>query len=128
MSVLQETTLQEGIDHTKQPDKVLIEQEKQLLERYCKILQAFLHDKFDLQLVAIYALQVYCDSVRFPRGMLLRWFTALYELNVIHEDSFLRWKEDLSDAYPGKGNALFQVNSYLTWLEEAESEDDEDED
>lgn len=60
-------------------------------------------------------------------GMLLRWFTALYELNVIEEDSFIRWKEDITEVYPGKGKALFQVNTWLTWLQEAESEDEEDE-
>lgn len=60
--------------------------------------------------------------------MLLRWFTALYDLNVIEEDPFLQWKEDISDAYPGKGQALFQVNTWLTWLEQAESEEDDDED
>lgn len=60
--------------------------------------------------------------------MLLRWFTALYELNVIDEDSYFRWKEDITDMYPGKGQALFQVNAYLTYLEEAESEDEDEED
>lgn len=60
------------------------------------------------------------------KGMLLRWFTALYELNVIEEESFLRWKEDISDVYPGKGKALFQVNTWLLWLKEAEDEEDED--
>lgn len=63
----------------------------------------------------------------FLSGMLLRWFTALYELNVIEEDSFIRWKEDITEVYPGKGKALFQVNTWLTWLQEAESEDEEDE-
>jgi len=58
--------------------------------------------------------------------MLLRWFTALYDLNVIEEESFLKWKEDITDLYPGKGRALFQVNSWLTWLQDAESEEDED--
>jgi translation initiation factor 4G len=66
-------------------------------------------------------------SMFFFTGMLLRWFTALYELNVIEEDSLFRWKEDVNDMYPGKGKALFQVNTYLTWLQEAESEDEEDE-
>lgn len=60
-------------------------------------------------------------------GMLLRWFTALYELEIAEEEAFLRWKEDITDAYPGKGKALFQVNSWLTWLQEAESEEEEDE-
>lgn len=75
--------------------------------------------------------QVWELTVPNPRfvilGMLLRWFTALYELEIAEEEAFLRWKEDITDAYPGKGKALFQVNSWLTWLQEAESEEDEDE-
>lgn len=59
--------------------------------------------------------------------MLLRWFIALYELSTIDEDAFIKWKEDVTDAYPGKGKALFQVNCWLTWLEEAPSEEEEDE-
>lgn len=41
--------------------------------------------------------------------MLLRWFVNLYNLEIIEEEAFLKWKEDLTDAYPGKGKALFQV-------------------
>lgn len=60
--------------------------------------------------------------------MLLRWFTALYELEIVEEEAFLRWKEDIrtDDAYPGKGKALFQVNSWLTWLATASSEESDD--
>lgn len=126
--ITQESTLGAGVDPTQIPDKALLDKEKALLERYCPVLQKFLNDKRDLQLVAIFALQVFCHSVHFPKGMLLRWFRALYDLNVILEDSFLSWKEDLSDAYPGKGDALFQVNTYLTWLEQAESEDEDEDD
>lgn len=48
-----------------------------------------------------------------------------YELDLIEEDAFLKWKEDIRDDYPGKGNALFQVNQWLNWLEE-EEDDGED--
>ena len=41
--------------------------------------------------------------------MLLRWFAYLYDLEIIEEEAFMKWKEDLTDAYPGKGKALFQV-------------------
>lgn len=67
---MQETTLAEGIDATKNPDKILIEKEKSLLEKYCPVLNAFLNGHSDLQLVAVYALQVYCFSVEFPKGEL----------------------------------------------------------
>lgn len=50
----------------------------------------------------------------------------MYELEIAEEEAFLRWKEDITDAYPGKGKALFQVNSWLTWLATASSEESED--
>lgn len=55
--------------------------------------------------------------------MLLRWFMYLYNLEVCEEDAFLRWREDVTDAYPGKGEALFQVSAcalpqytLITWV------------
>ena len=38
---------------------------------------------------------------------------ALYENDIIEEGSFLKWKEDVNDTYPGKGKALFQVQLVL---------------
>lgn len=60
----------------------------------------------------MYVLQVFCFSRGFPKGMLLRWFVALYEADIIDEHVFLKWK-DVNDSYPGKGKALFQVNQWL---------------
>ena len=44
-------------------------------------------------------------------GLLLRMFMNLYNLEVIDEDAFMQWKEELNDIHPGKGQALFQVSS-----------------
>lgn len=41
--------------------------------------------------------------------MLLRWFIILYDLEIVEEEVFCKWKEDINDEYPGKGKALFQV-------------------
>lgn len=41
--------------------------------------------------------------------MLLRWFVLLYNLEIVEEEVFIKWKEDLNDEFPGKGKALFQV-------------------
>lgn len=49
-------------------------------------------------------------SLIFVPGMLLRWFIHLYDLEIVEEEAFMKWKEDLTDAYPGKGKALFQVS------------------
>lgn len=59
--------------------------------------------------------------------MLLRFFVNLYDLEVIEEDAFVQWKEDVTEAYPGKGQALFQVFQWLMWLQEAESTDEDGE-
>lgn len=113
---------------TAQDAKLLQEKEKSLLERFKSVLQAFLHEDINLQVTAVYALQVFCFAIDFPKGMLLRWFVNLYDLEIVEEEAFLKWREDVTDIYPGKGKALFQVNQWLTWLAEAESEEEEEDD
>ncbi|XP_063980145.1 eukaryotic translation initiation factor 4 gamma 2 isoform X1 [Diachasmimorpha longicaudata] len=124
--ITQETTLASGVDTSSVPDKSLQEKERGLLQKYTRVLESFL-TTIDAQVTAVHSLQVFCLSHDFPKGMLLRWFVALYELSIIDEEAFIKWKEDVTDAYPGKGKALFQVNYWLTWLQEAPSEEEEDE-
>uniref|UniRef100_A0AAQ5XUP9 Eukaryotic translation initiation factor 4 gamma 2 n=1 Tax=Amphiprion ocellaris TaxID=80972 RepID=A0AAQ5XUP9_AMPOC len=110
------------------PSKEQLDKEKQLLLSFKPVMQKFLHDYIDLQVSALYALQVHCNAKGFPKGMLLRYFANLYDMEIIEEEGFLSWKEDITQEYPGKGKALFQVNQWLTWLETAEEEESEDED
>lgn len=42
-------------------------------------------------------------------GMLLRYFVNFYDMEIIEEEAFLSWKEDVTQEYPAKGKALFQV-------------------
>lgn len=86
--------------------------------------------------------------------MLLRYFVNFYDMEIIEEEAFLAWKEDITQEFPGKGKALFQVpgrhveshlcvlgrltsphpcppppsqvNQWLTWLETAEEEESDD--
>ncbi|XP_076851068.1 eukaryotic translation initiation factor 4 gamma 2b [Brachyhypopomus gauderio] len=109
------------------PSKDQLEQEKQLLLAFKPVMQKFLHDHTDLQVSALYALQVHCNTYGFPKGMLLRYFVHFYDMEIIEEDAFLAWKEDITQEFPGKGKALFQVNQWLTWLETAEEEESEEE-
>uniref|UniRef100_A0A8C5N891 Eukaryotic translation initiation factor 4 gamma 2 n=1 Tax=Gouania willdenowi TaxID=441366 RepID=A0A8C5N891_GOUWI len=110
------------------PSKEQLDEEKQLLLSFKPVMQKFLHDHVNLQVSALYALQVHCNTKAFPKGMLLRYFVHLYDMEIIEEEAFLSWKEDVTQEYPGKGKALFQVNQWLTWLETAEEEESEDED
>jgi len=122
--ICESTTLKNS---TASVDKEDTDKERSKIEDFKNLLSLHLANP-ELQLAAVYALQVFAFSRSFPRGLLLRWFVALYEADIVDERVFLKWKEDVNDTYPGKGKALFQVNQWLTWLEEAESEEeDEDE-
>jgi len=122
-----ESTLKEGTDITANPDKTNIEKEKELIQKFKGVLGHFLQDSIELQIVAIYAMQVFVHGSGFPKGMLLRLFMQMYDNEVIDEDAFLRWKEEVNEEFPGKGKALFQVNTWLTWLEQAETDSSEGE-
>ncbi|KAL0167920.1 hypothetical protein M9458_036142, partial [Cirrhinus mrigala] len=49
------------------PSKELLDQEKQLLLSFKPVMQKFLHDHTDLQVSALYALQVHCNANAFPK-------------------------------------------------------------
>nr|XP_061819394.1 eukaryotic translation initiation factor 4 gamma 2-like [Nerophis lumbriciformis] len=109
------------------PSKEQLDEEKQLLLSFKPVMQKFLHEHIELQVSALYALQVHCNAKHFPKGMLLRYFAYFYDMEIIEEEAFLTWKEDVTQEYPGKGKALFHVNQWLTWLETAEEEESEEE-
>lgn len=104
-----------GVDPTVNPDKQLQEKESALLQKYARFIRTFL-TTIDSQVTALHALQVFCFSHNFPKGLLLRWFIALYNLEVIEEEAYHKWRDTVTDAYPGKGKALFQVNVQLLRL------------
>lgn len=122
-----ELCMAESDEQLAAPSKEQLEQEKQLLLAFKPVMQKFLHDHTELQVSALYALQVHCNASAFPKGMLLRYFVNFYDMEIIEEEAFLAWKEDITQEFPGKGKALFQVNQWLTWLETAEEEESEDE-
>ncbi|KAL4648902.1 eukaryotic translation initiation factor 4 gamma 2-like, partial [Arapaima gigas] len=122
-----EMCLCEDDDQLSAPTKDQLDQEKQLLLAFKPVMQKFLHDHVNLQVSALYALQVHCNASSFPKGMLLRYFVNFYDMEIIEEEAFLAWKEDITQEFPGKGKALFQVNQWLTWLETAEEEESEEE-
>lgn len=126
--ITSESTMQEGVDVTVAPDKLLVEKEKELIDKFKGVLKKFLLDKIALHVTAIYALQVYSYNNGSPKGLLLRMFMNMYNFEIIDEEAFMKWKEEVNDIHPGKGQALFQVNQWLTWLEQAEEESEEDDD
>merc|ERR1712192_301300 len=75
------------------------DKEKEMILAFKEVLQPFLTSS-ELQLTAVYSLQVFGFSRGFPKGLLLRWFVSLYEADIVDEQVFLKWKEDVNDTYP----------------------------
>lgn len=50
------------------PSKEKLDEEKQLLLSFKPVMQKFLHDHINLQVSALYALQVHCNAKAFPKG------------------------------------------------------------
>lgn len=113
-----------GTDLTQKPEKEIQESEKDFIGKFKNFLKEFIGLDSNLRLEAVYALQVYCHENNFPKEMLLRLFIIFYNMELIDEDVFLQWKEDINETYPGKGKSLFQVNNWLQWLETADEEDE----
>ncbi|OTF76968.1 dihydrolipoyllysine-residue succinyltransferase, mitochondrial-like, partial [Euroglyphus maynei] len=103
----------------------LFAQQENELKKYSQLLQKFLSGKHDLQLVVLYSLQTYCHDHNFPKGLIEKWFNMLYEQEIVDDEVFFKWREDINEEYPGKGKALFQVNKWLIWLEEDDDEEEE---
>jgi translation initiation factor 4G len=68
--------------------------------------------------------QAFCHKLQWPQGLIKKVFYQMYETDVVFEDAFGVWREDLTDETPGKDKALIQVNEFLQWLDEAAEEED----
>jgi len=78
-----------------------------------------------LQLQMVYEVQVFCHECDFEKDLVKRLFYALYECDIVVEDTFTMWKEDTENSEPGKRAALLHANAFLQWLATAEEEDEE---
>eukprot|EP01137_Pigoraptor_chileana_P026610 Opistho-2@8165 len=103
------------------------QKELQLMTKWMPVAKAFVAGRHVLQVAVLYAAQVSAHRKGFPTGLLERHFDALYNLDIVDEEAYNIWKEDVNDSLPGKQRALFQVNRWLNWLATAESESDDDE-
>jgi hypothetical protein len=56
-------------------------------------------------------------------------FSQLYEKDVVDEDAFMGWKDDVANKTPGKQTAIMNTLRWFEWLSTAdEPEEDDDED
>jgi translation initiation factor 4G len=90
-------------------DKAHVNEQKQLIAKYKDALADYLVAKPSKQIDAIYAMQVYVGSKGFPKYLLAHLFNAMYDLELIEEEAFYAWKDEINENYPNKGQALFHV-------------------
>jgi len=115
----------ENNDLNSKMDKNHVNKQKHLIEKYQEILQDYLNVpklKRAKQIEAIYAMQVYANSKGFPKYFLAHLFNQMYDLEIIEEEAFLQWKDEINENYPNKGQALFYLQRWFNWLQEASEE------
>ncbi|XP_051984948.1 eukaryotic translation initiation factor 4 gamma 1a isoform X2 [Xyrauchen texanus] len=89
-----------------------------------KLLHKYLADE-SKELQALYALQALMVQMEQPATLLRIFFDALYDEDVIKEETFYKWESSKDTAEQlGKGVALKSVTAFFTWLREAEDESD----
>lgn len=95
-------------------DKAKVAKQKQLIQKYADLLRAYLGSSQRRQVEAIYALQIYAESKGFPKYLLPHLFNQMYDLELIEEEAFYVWKDEINDNYPNKGQALFHVSPIVS--------------
>ncbi|KAB7504986.1 Eukaryotic translation initiation factor 4 gamma 3 [Armadillidium nasatum] len=96
---------------------VTIEDFSDKLKEKGKFIRKYVDNNQDLELACIYAMQALCVECQHPPGLLEKAFNALYDIEVLIDDSFYQWeKSDDPEGQFGKGVCLTSVKKFLDWL------------
>ncbi|TRY92224.1 hypothetical protein DNTS_023800 [Danionella cerebrum] len=96
----------------------------QTLSGRASLLQPFIQDE-QKELQALFALQSLMLKMEQPPNLLRMFFDALYDEDMIKEDTFYRWESSKDPSeQQGKGVALKSVTAFFTWLRQPEDESD----
>jgi len=105
--------------------------------QYGSAIKSLLEGKIKDQVAAIYAIQEFCHSKKFPkidvkgtkRNLIEVIFQLLYKNEILEHEAFSKWSDDDNlTNIPGKQDAAFQTVNFFTVLNEVSDEEyDEDE-
>ena len=56
--------------------------------------------------------------------LLYQMFNAVYDCEVVGENSCYTWRDHAQEGVEGKGTAIMSVKAFFDWLESAERESD----
>jgi len=111
--------------------------DKKDLEPYAALLHKFIDvnptkkgpsrgGDLSVPVACLFEVQAFCFRQK-TKGLILKIFEALYELQLIPAAAYAEWSDDTRDETPGKQDLLVQCSKWLTWLETADDEGDEEE-
>ncbi|CAH0558177.1 unnamed protein product [Brassicogethes aeneus] len=91
----------------------------EIFHRHLVLLQKYIDNNFDSELQSLYAMQSLVNEMEHPKGLLLSIVNNLYESFAISLEGFLAWEASSDPAeQAGKGEAMKQLNQFLTELKE----------
>jgi len=67
----------------------------------------------------ITAIQLFANELDHPVGLMTALFNNFYVDEVILEDAYFSWQDDIEDTTPGKDKAIREVGKWLSWLTQA---------
>jgi len=113
----------ELVIQSKEEDK----QNLTLLEYLPLLLAVIPTENIERQTACLFEIQQFCASRdQIKNKFMKRIFEALHYNLVIKNQALFQWKDDTSDI-PGKTDALFQLNAYISNLNDNEEEEEEEE-
>jgi len=93
-------------------------------------LLSLVEDNLLAQMQVLWGIQTYCDTQGFPKVddeyLVQGMFRSMYKYDLADDEAFEAWKEDETDAHPGKMKAIIQTMDWFAWLEEDDDDDDEE--
>jgi len=97
------------------------------LKKWTEVLRRYVENIADRELQLLFAVQTLVTQRQHPKGLIQGIFETLYDCNVVSEEGFTSWttSDDPSER-EGKAVALKSITSFLTWLNEAEAESDQE--
>ena len=96
---------------------------------YGAALEAVVDGSVTAGVAALFAVQTFLDAAGWPKGVIEGIFLKFYQEDIVDDESFTLWKNDVTTKLPGRMQAIMQTNKWFAWFAEqsAESDDEEEE-
>ena len=104
-----------------------MKQEKYLMKDYARLLMNITHacpdTKEDAQMQCLLGVQEFCSEQKCPQCA-LRMFKALYDTNVVQEDTVIAWYDGRGSSSPGFVDARAETEEFVVFLKKTPSSED----